>query len=393
MRHSRVLCLGLAVAAVSATVPATATAQATHATPRSPAAVGMPRGWSAGPVHRWTGYTRPNVGSRRVREVQRRLNRLGYESGPVDGLFGPLTERATRRFQTRHDLRVDGVVGPKTLRVLRKRDPGPRSHAGRPAKRRAQRPQGTRPQQPSISLTQPSPDATPARARQPGPNLAVPALVGAMILLGFAIFFGSYVWTRTRVAGHADPTAAPIARGPRRDDRGPRIGGDVPRRPRFERSPERRPSPAQVQRSRAPLATAEAASEPHATEPAFDVDAIGRASPGDTPTAIRNRALLAMMRNGGVTLADVLELRGRDVDRRARVVRFLGRGDLRLGPLAFALLSRWLDARDALGVSPDAPLFCGRGGRPLNRAYARRLVTRLAEEAAASSTTRPGRTT
>ena len=33
------------------------------------------------------------------RQVQEALHRLGYYDGPVDGIFGPLTRAATRRFQ------------------------------------------------------------------------------------------------------------------------------------------------------------------------------------------------------------------------------------------------------------------------------------------------------
>src|SRR3954454_24515332 len=73
--------------------------------------------WSAGPVMRWTGYSK-RAGSQRVREVQRTLNRSGYHSGPVDGLFGPITDRAVHRFQARHRLRADGIVGRRTLRAL-----------------------------------------------------------------------------------------------------------------------------------------------------------------------------------------------------------------------------------------------------------------------------------
>ncbi len=33
---------------------------------------------------------------------------------PADGKFGPLTEKATRVYQTAHNLGIDGIVGPKT---------------------------------------------------------------------------------------------------------------------------------------------------------------------------------------------------------------------------------------------------------------------------------------
>jgi Transglycosylase-like domain/Putative peptidoglycan binding domain len=37
---------------------------------------------------------------------------------PADGVFGTQTERAVRRFQRRHDLVVDGIVGPLTRGAL-----------------------------------------------------------------------------------------------------------------------------------------------------------------------------------------------------------------------------------------------------------------------------------
>jgi peptidoglycan hydrolase-like protein with peptidoglycan-binding domain len=58
-------------------------------------------------------------GSRLVRQLQRHLRAEGYATGPVDGLYGPLTERAVRRFQRAHDLALDGVVGPQTRAAMR----------------------------------------------------------------------------------------------------------------------------------------------------------------------------------------------------------------------------------------------------------------------------------
>jgi len=47
-----------------------------------------------------------------VNELQRALG------VSVDGVFGPLTERAVREFQFTHDLAVDGIVGPATWAKL-----------------------------------------------------------------------------------------------------------------------------------------------------------------------------------------------------------------------------------------------------------------------------------
>ncbi|MBA3306999.1 MAG: peptidoglycan-binding protein, partial [Thermoleophilaceae bacterium] len=37
---------------------------------------------------------------------------------PPDGVFGPQTERALRRWQRRHGLTADGIAGPMTRRAL-----------------------------------------------------------------------------------------------------------------------------------------------------------------------------------------------------------------------------------------------------------------------------------
>jgi hypothetical protein len=57
-------------------------------------------------------------GSPSVRVLQRRLAVAGFAPGPVDGRYGPLTERAVIRFQAASGLRVDGIVGPRTLARL-----------------------------------------------------------------------------------------------------------------------------------------------------------------------------------------------------------------------------------------------------------------------------------
>ncbi|MDK2879890.1 MAG: hypothetical protein PWR06_2606 [Thermoanaerobacteraceae bacterium] len=55
-----------------------------------------------------------------VRELQSKLQSLGYNVGPIDGIFGPLTEKAVMQFQKDNKLKVDGIVGPQTYDMLEK---------------------------------------------------------------------------------------------------------------------------------------------------------------------------------------------------------------------------------------------------------------------------------
>src|SRR3954464_5155390 len=51
--------------------------------------------------------------------LQERVHELGYDAGPVDGVFGPETETGLRAFQHDYGLTADGTCGPATLRALR----------------------------------------------------------------------------------------------------------------------------------------------------------------------------------------------------------------------------------------------------------------------------------
>jgi len=46
-----------------------------------------------------------------VKTLQAELNKDGFKSGPVDGIFGPITEGAVIRFQIAHKLAGDGIFG------------------------------------------------------------------------------------------------------------------------------------------------------------------------------------------------------------------------------------------------------------------------------------------
>lgn len=65
-----------------------------------------------------------------VRDLQERLNRLGFDSGQVDGILGPDTRDAIIDFQANAGLKDDGTAGPETIGALRRLH---RSHQAVPA--------------------------------------------------------------------------------------------------------------------------------------------------------------------------------------------------------------------------------------------------------------------
>jgi len=58
---------------------------------------------------------RPMLRGDDVADVQRRLSALGFDTGRVDGIFGPLTSQALADFQRNLALPVDGILGATTL--------------------------------------------------------------------------------------------------------------------------------------------------------------------------------------------------------------------------------------------------------------------------------------
>lgn len=61
---------------------------------------------------------RPGDSGAAVKTLQERLSKIGLDSTPFDGYFGPRTLAALIQFQTNVGLKPDGVCGPATMKAL-----------------------------------------------------------------------------------------------------------------------------------------------------------------------------------------------------------------------------------------------------------------------------------
>lgn len=53
-----------------------------------------------------------------VMEIQSLLQRMGFDPGPIDGIFGPRTQQAVIAFQQKFGLTPNGIIGYNTYRLL-----------------------------------------------------------------------------------------------------------------------------------------------------------------------------------------------------------------------------------------------------------------------------------
>jgi len=117
-----------------------------------------------------------------------------------------------------------------------------------------------------------------------------------------------------------------------------------------------------------------------------EVEALIGVCSSRAPTGIRNRALIAVMRWCGLRITEALDLYPKDVDLQAGTIRILhGKGDkartVGVGQTAAAFLARWMDQRAKLGLNGRQVVFCTLKGEPMESAYVRALMPRLARKA------------
>jgi N-acetylmuramoyl-L-alanine amidase len=55
-----------------------------------------------------------------VKDLQRRLEQIGFQVGKTDGIYGKSTTAAVKRFQKSRGIKADGMAGEKTIAELKK---------------------------------------------------------------------------------------------------------------------------------------------------------------------------------------------------------------------------------------------------------------------------------
>ncbi len=140
----------------------------------------------------------PDGGSPEVRMLQRRLAAAHEHPGPIDGLYGPRTDRAVKRWQHTHHQPATGVADPQTYALL--------THPPRAARHPAHRPRPRTPATPPARTAPPAPPAHHATPRtRPSPT-AVPVLTLIIALL--SLLLGALLITSQRRS--TPPTTAEV---------------------------------------------------------------------------------------------------------------------------------------------------------------------------------------
>jgi len=89
--------------------------------PAAPSAPVAPADPERSPLWAYPGLLRRGAKGEAVRRLQSALNRLGFDAGAADGVFGPKTEAAVRAFQRAAGIEADGEFGPVSYAAMVKR--------------------------------------------------------------------------------------------------------------------------------------------------------------------------------------------------------------------------------------------------------------------------------
>ena len=290
----------LAVLVAIPALPGTATAQDTAAAPSLSPRLLVDASWHGRPIRRplptrsdvadrapalraGIGFRRPG-GSQRVRDLQRRLSRLGYRPGASDGLFGPRTQAAVLAFQRKHGLERTGAVGPATLRVLRRRT------AVRAAPEAVQ-PASSSPVRSAPARPAPAGQVTPASPAYTSDGSPIPRVLLALplaLLLLLVVAWRTRRWLQTAKA----PAPAPLTMFP---------ASPAPR------MPARRTRPIALDHlsTREELPVAEQQAAPYEISRVPRRPPLPHAAPPERRAALRERILV--MRSHGMTLQEIAD--------------------------------------------------------------------------------------
>jgi integrase/recombinase XerC len=89
--------------------------------------------------------------------------------------------------------------------------------------------------------------------------------------------------------------------------------------------------------------------------------------PTDAPLGLRDRAMLELLYSSGLRLSELCGLHWRQLDLADGLVSVVGKGNkgrvVPVGSHALAALAAW---RAEAGAAPEAPVFPGRGGKPIS---------------------------
>ena len=76
---------------------------------------GNGQGWGQGQYNTPAGSVKKNT----IKKVQRRLNKIGYRCGKINGIMNAKTKNALRKFKKTKGLKANCIINTSTLKALR----------------------------------------------------------------------------------------------------------------------------------------------------------------------------------------------------------------------------------------------------------------------------------